>query len=281
MKLNVQAMKRLFIFLPAMLSVTILVAQGVPAKSAVERLNSDNVAEKLQKYGSNQALPVSSGGDVNVQVPLYTIKGRRLSLPITLSYQAGIKVDQKASDVGLGWSIDFGKISRDFGAYEPDYAEINRNEVGTGSEKLGGGTFPGTSAAATAFDPAQTANIDLKFDGLVDSQSMPDDYHVSIPGVGGGTFWNKGTTSFDWNWSMKKNWKVKEETYDYTFSQEFSRVNEINFPDAAVKTAFDNGYGSFAAAITIPEYVTNHYAAKTAFVEDNSFQSLNAVMGQA
>lgn len=69
---------------------------------------SPTVAE-LGKYGK---IPVSYyTGQPNINIPLYTIKCGALELPLSLSYMAsGIKVDQIASWVGLGWSLNAGGI---------------------------------------------------------------------------------------------------------------------------------------------------------------------------
>ena len=48
-------------------------------------------------------------GVPNISLPLYTVKSGDLTLPITLDYHAsGIKVEQEASWVGLGWSLNAG-----------------------------------------------------------------------------------------------------------------------------------------------------------------------------
>lgn len=50
-------------------------------------------------------------GLVKVEIPLYTIKSRSLQLPISLSYHSGgIKVDDKESWVGLGWTLNAGGV---------------------------------------------------------------------------------------------------------------------------------------------------------------------------
>ncbi|MGI4734870.1 MAG: SpvB/TcaC N-terminal domain-containing protein [Janthinobacterium lividum] len=64
-------------------------------------------AAALEKYGQ---VPVSTyTGVPNISVPLYEIKVRDLSIPISLSYHAGgFRVSEEASWVGLGWSLQAG-----------------------------------------------------------------------------------------------------------------------------------------------------------------------------
>jgi len=69
-------------------------------------------AAELAKYGT---YPVGTlTGIPEIDFPLFEIKSGKLSLPINLSYHAsGILVNQKSTDVGLGWSIFAGgTISR-------------------------------------------------------------------------------------------------------------------------------------------------------------------------
>ncbi len=59
----------------------------------------------LGKYGEYLVDP--STGVVPVNIPLYTIKTPKLEFPISLSYHAsGIKVEEEASYVGLGWTLN-------------------------------------------------------------------------------------------------------------------------------------------------------------------------------
>jgi hypothetical protein len=64
-------------------------------------------AASLGKYGE---IPVSTyTGIPNTEIPIYKIQSGKLSLPISLSYHAGgIKVEDIASSVGLGWSLNAG-----------------------------------------------------------------------------------------------------------------------------------------------------------------------------
>lgn len=80
-------------------------------------------AASLGKYGD---IPVSLyTGIPNIEIPLYQIN-RAVSVPISLSYHAsGVKVDEIASLVGLGWSLNAGGV-------------ITRSIHGTPDELSGG-----------------------------------------------------------------------------------------------------------------------------------------------
>ncbi len=66
-------------------------------------------AAALGKYGE---IPVGHyTGIPNISVPLCNLSGKQLSVPISMSYHAsGIKVDEVASWVGLGWSLTAGGV---------------------------------------------------------------------------------------------------------------------------------------------------------------------------
>ncbi|MEO0473066.1 MAG: hypothetical protein AAF206_25855, partial [Bacteroidota bacterium] len=66
-------------------------------------------AASLGEYGE---IPVGYyTGVPSISVPIYQASGRQLAVPISLSYHAsGIRVDQMASWVGLGWSLNAGGV---------------------------------------------------------------------------------------------------------------------------------------------------------------------------
>ena len=74
----------------------------------------------LARYGD---LPVNySTGVPDIQIPLISITDKDVSLDISLSYHAaGIKVDQEAGWVGLGWSLNAGGVITSQVRGVPDY----------------------------------------------------------------------------------------------------------------------------------------------------------------
>jgi YD repeat-containing protein len=76
----------------------------------------------FEKYGATQVNEFT--GTSNIAIPIYTLKSRHLEAPITLAYQAtGIRVNQEASWVGLGWDLNVGgRITREVRG-SPDFGE--------------------------------------------------------------------------------------------------------------------------------------------------------------
>jgi hypothetical protein len=111
---------RIYFF--SMLWITVSTASG--QDGPVNILTPEAAA--FTKYGN---VPVSTyTGTANVSVPLFTIQDGDINLPISVNYHTGgIKVQEEATWVGLGWSLDAGgQITRtirgkdDF-VYNPNY----------------------------------------------------------------------------------------------------------------------------------------------------------------
>jgi hypothetical protein len=100
-------MKRHFtssaLFLLVTLSFQLVKAQPVLPKI----IPPSPEAAAIGKFGDVQVSTYT--GIPNINVPLHTINVRDISLPISLSYHAaGIKVEEEASWVGLGWALSAG-----------------------------------------------------------------------------------------------------------------------------------------------------------------------------
>ena len=78
-------------------------------------------AQAFEKYGNTSVSLYT--GTPNISIPIYTIPGRELSLPISLTYDAsGVKVSQMASQAGLSWNLNVGgRISRTVNGLVDDY----------------------------------------------------------------------------------------------------------------------------------------------------------------
>ncbi|MEW6618173.1 MAG: RHS repeat-associated core domain-containing protein [bacterium] len=67
-------------------------------------------------------------GDMNLKIPLFTVPGRgELDYPVELTYKAGIRVNQMASWVGLGFDLCPGVITREVVSWPDDYWKGKEN----------------------------------------------------------------------------------------------------------------------------------------------------------
>lgn len=95
---------------------TTLLAGGL--LMSVLSVNADDIQDKLNYFRTPEASAFMRYGEesvneytgtANISVPLYTIKCKDVEIPLVLNYNAsGIKVDQEASWVGLGWDLTVG-----------------------------------------------------------------------------------------------------------------------------------------------------------------------------
>ena len=74
------------------------------------KIHSDILPPDVAAFQKYNALPVNHyTGKVDVNIPIFDIVSGGIKVPISLSYNTGgIKVDQLASSVGLGWNLNAG-----------------------------------------------------------------------------------------------------------------------------------------------------------------------------
>lgn len=120
-------------------------------------------AAALGKFGD---IPVSNyTGTPSISVPLYALQAGKFSLPISLNYHAGgIKVEEEASWVGLGWALQAG-------------GQITRTVKGLNDLGLGGYPF------ADEPDPDDEDYLHSVARGTNDSE--PDIFYFSFAGRSG------------------------------------------------------------------------------------------------
>lgn len=218
-------------------------------------------AEAFEKYGN---LEVNlHTGTPNVSVPLTTIKGRELDLPLSLTYDAsGIKVDQVATNVGLGWNLNAGgRVSlqaRGLSDYYHDITGIGyssprdsdiRAKIQLYSDYLG----PGTTSDVIFDDSDMNvvrANVkeyyDLLYDVSIGAADIEQDYYtINILGVNE-TIWIDPSTyepviignnniQIDWQISLNPpkdiiGWKIIDEQGNQYLFGEYVDYDNIDQP---------------------------------------------------
>lgn len=67
-------------------------------------------------------------GDFTYTIPTIEVPGPNGGYPLTLSYHSGIAMDQEASWVGLGWSLNPGAINRNVNGFPDDWNNVKSYE---------------------------------------------------------------------------------------------------------------------------------------------------------
>lgn len=133
------------------------------------------IAASLGQYGE---IPVSYyTGTPSIDIPIWEVKGRDLSVPISLSYHAsGIKVDQRDGMMGLGWALNAGGV-------------ITRTIMGKNDEYGGGVGYRSIHSSLMQYlnNTMSTSNA-YTFEnncaaGMYDTE--PDEYYYNFVGKSG------------------------------------------------------------------------------------------------
>jgi len=155
--------KLIFYFLLTHLFVLKTIAQTNMANGnsgAVSGLNGSANAP-----GNNIYSPDLFTGTVNVNIPIYNYSVDGLDLGISLTYNTlGIKVDQTASDIGLGWTLNTGGIiTREVHGLED---ELTESEIDT--------LVPGTTSTyKTAVGEQRGSWVDNRIAGTGPESTVP------------------------------------------------------------------------------------------------------------
>lgn len=83
----------------------------IPTASALTGGPTQPELQGFQPVGSTDMVNLFTG-DFSYNIPLFELPGPNGGYPFNLSYQSGISMDQEASWVGLGWSLNPGTINR-------------------------------------------------------------------------------------------------------------------------------------------------------------------------
>lgn len=140
-------------------------------------------------------------GKVNISIPIYTIKTGSIVYPINLVYNSGgIKVDQLASEVGLGWNITSALITRTvnyFNDFESTGALTSQPDYNTYSNE------DKTKDLELDFRKygyfLQSQNTNIVIGAYNDVDFLPDLYHFFGNGTSTDFFFNDVNTPIENN----------------------------------------------------------------------------------
>lgn len=179
---------------------------SIPKFEDLVQIPKSPEAAAFAKYGNTSVSHFT--GVPNVSVPIGTLKGRDIAIPIELTYDAsGIRVDQVATEVGLGWNLKIGgMIVRNVKGLPDDYSSATPAYYPYYSTS----NFPGAISVAAQHNHFVNNNLAnsnyvtrnqpgtnweeewpvrfLRFNeqvekGFIDSQ--PDTYTLSVNGITG------------------------------------------------------------------------------------------------
>lgn len=158
--IRLSTMKTLHGLAAILLSVCVSYAQNSPVN--IDYTPPSPNASSLGKYGD---IPVGYyTGIPKIDIPIYTISSKYLSLPVSLSYHAGgVRVEEIASSVGLGWSLNAGGI-------------VSRALMGLNDERRDRGFMK--TVALPVFDELSVAYYNDIQKGLYDGQA--DNFNFSF-----------------------------------------------------------------------------------------------------
>ncbi|MEM7368740.1 MAG: hypothetical protein AAF587_09050 [Bacteroidota bacterium] len=198
-------------------------------------------ASAFAKYGE---LPVSTySGTPNIEIPIFNASYGDINLPIALQYHAsGIKVDEEASWVGLGWVLQAGGVitrtimgKDDF--HNPTYFTSSLPDF----EKSLIGSYPGyTGPSIFNFDcDFEYLNFLNIPDNLQSNNSgldfQPDQYTYNFGGFAG-TFAVKRSTSGDPETIFANNFEKLQFKPIWNISEVTIEGFEVTDPDGFVYT---------------------------------------------
>ncbi len=259
----------------------------------------------FEKYGN---IPISEyTGVPNITIPLYTVKNGDIQIPLNLSYHSnGIRVQEEASWVGLGWNINMGMISQITKGWDdlvvpvklPNYFNYYKPEYVVKPQPAAYYTMPWGSLAGN--------NVDrIELDTANPTNHLDDYYVARVRSDGGfsgynGIYYPSGNALIDYQepltYGLNADYDIETDLFRASFfghslvffiGQDVygnKSINVLNKKNYKV-TVTDKGNDAFEWTITAPDGMQyffqeqlklnpniNPYAGRTisSFEQDNS-----------
>lgn len=240
-------------------------------------------------------------GIPNISVPIYQLDAGAIKIPIALSYHAGgIKVEEAASNVGMGWALQCGGMITRTVKGRPDEDNtglmtgyFNENNGMTVNRLLQGPDMPASNDSIRWYDKMQTFGTYK----LIDAE--PDVFTLNLPGESFRFYYNQDRKSFFTNpysklqisWSgapgTAMSWKVidqngivyKFEEFEYVISSPGVNSPELtNVPTSWVLTSIEDPRTNSQVTLTYETFTQtsffngtidiDYYPLRTGFSEE-------------
>lgn len=202
-----------FIALISLFLLPVLIAHGQVRDGHTSLVTgiASPTAASLGKYGD---IPVSEfTGAPNINIPLFDLKGRTLTLPVSLSYNSsGIKVGEIAGWAGQGWSLNAGGVITRTLRGLPDDHVYNIGYLGAG----------GDSAEVYIQNDGTVSAQDTSYLGKVFRHQLdgePDQFFFNFAGRSGRIFFARDDTAQPYHYtpytSPQQDIRVKTQVDNY------------------------------------------------------------------
>ena len=200
-------------------------------------------------------IPVSmTTGIPNISIPIYTVQVKNFDLPISVDYHSGgIKTDEVATNVGLGWTLKVGGM-------------ISNQVFGRDDNTHYGGSYPNMDnliPKERELDPRVLANLGtcsetynqdyytIKDILLMNGDTQPDIFYYSYGGQNGKFYLTSGSTGVPIPY---KNVEIKKTNTIYEIKDDkgtiftYSTIGEIDYL-SIVFTDFGKHYYNYCGGI--------------------------------
>lgn len=170
--------------------------QSIKAQSETNLPNFAPLAPEVANLARYSETPVNLyTGVPNISVPFYTIKTSNMEIPISISYHAGgHKVEDIASWVGLGWSLNAGGVIYRQTRQLPDDAPVGYIRTPRTVQEWDESCSSSIDCGGVSPTGFFKGNLEImSLNGLIDY--APDTFNFSFLGYSGSFYFNQNRTT--------------------------------------------------------------------------------------
>jgi hypothetical protein len=251
-----------------------LQAQTIPSIQTIKTPEASAIDKIIET-------PVSyATGTPNISIPLYEINIKGVTVPITLTYHSGgIRADEEATWVGLGWSLNYGgQISRSVEGKPDEYSFFNAGSNPSYSDYSIAyyNTLP--TVQQDCYEQNRVEQIYAAKNPTMMGDYMPDEFYYSALGHSGRFMYNQEKNQF----VLFPHDDVQVSYTSASTMQTWSGENNyypiaswnLVMPDGTAVTFGQDGTSSSGSYLNGPgAYVTNMWMVKS--IQNRFNESIN------